>query len=207
MTEQADQETPITPPVDMVAGDTEAPYGRKADGTPRSKPGRRPGQKSGTGTTTRKSASTRATSSPAFTDYKTPILGLMQIPAGALAIAGMQKPVFLADSAAITIHGENIATALDQLAQERPEVAAVLDRVLQVGPYGVLIAAVAPLVLQILANHNVLPGGTMGTGPAPQLVANFVGPEVAEQMARAAQQAPDFSGNGQAENDGAPISG
>jgi hypothetical protein len=143
-----------------------------------------------------------------LTDYKTPILGLMQIPAGALAIAGMQRPVFLADSAAITIHGPNIAEALDQLANERPEVAAVLDRVLQVGPYGVLIAAVAPLALQILANHNVLPGGTLGTIPPPQLVTNFIGPEAAEAMQRAAEQAPDFQDNGQRTgDDGAPIPG
>jgi hypothetical protein len=205
MTEQA-EETP-TPPVDMVAGDTEAPYGRKSDGTPRSKPGRRPGQRTGTGAT-RKTTSTRAASSPAFTDYKTPILGLMQIPAGALAIAGMTRPVFLADSAAITIHGPNIAEALDQLAHERPEVAAALERVLQVGPYGVLIAAVAPLVLQLLANHNVLPGGTMGTVPPPQLVTNFIGPEAAEAMQRAAEEQRDFQENGQrAGDDGATVSG
>lgn len=199
MTENATAaEEVLTPPVGMTGDDPAAPYGRRADGTPRSKPGRRPGQKSGTGTPRRQS--TRATTPPTLTDYKTPILGLMQIPAGALAIAGMQKPVFLADSAAITIHAEPIATALDQLAQERPEVAAVLDRILQVGPYGVLIAAVAPLALQILANHNVLPGGHMGTVPPQQLVVNFIGPEAAEQMQRAA--ARDFTDNGQRERDG-----
>jgi hypothetical protein len=214
MTEQATEPTPI-PPVSMTGDDPEAPYGRMADGSPRKKPGRKPGQTTGTGRPTRQRTSSRATNPPILTDYKTPILGLMQIPAGALAIAGMQRPVFLADSAAITIHAEPIATALDQLAQERPEIAQALNRVLQVGPYGILIAAVAPLVLQILANHNVLPGGTMGTVPPPQLVLNFVGPEAAEAMQRAAaereraaEQAPDFQDNGQrAGDDGTTVAG
>jgi hypothetical protein len=86
----------------------------------------------------------------------------------------MQRPVFAADAAAITIHAPNIASALNQLAQERPEIAAVLERVLQVGPYGVLIAAVAPLALQILANHGALPEGALGTIPQKQLIASFV---------------------------------
>jgi hypothetical protein len=181
------------PPVPMVGDDPEAPYGRKADGTARSRPGRKPGQRSGTG----QSRARTSTKAPALVDYKTPILGLFQIPAGALAIAGMQRPVLLADSAAVTIHAEPIATALDQLAHERPEVAAVLDRILQVGPYGVLIAAVAPLALQLLSNHSILPPGTMGTIPPTQLVANFVGPEAAAKMAE--QQAMrDFENrNGQ----------
>lgn len=192
MTVNADSVSDV-PPVGMVSGDEEAPYGRLSDGTPRRKPGRRPGQKTGTGARAR----TSSRAAPALTDYKTPILGLIQIPAGALAIAGMQRPVLLADSAALTIHGENIATALDQLAQERPEVAAVLNRVLQVGPYGVLIAAVAPLALQLLSNHGVLPAGVMGTVPPAQLVANFVGPEMAARIQAEAEARPDFSDNGQ----------
>jgi hypothetical protein len=192
-----EQETP-TPPVDMVSGDSEAPYGRRADGTPKAKPGRRPGQQTGTGA--RKRTSSRATTQTAPTDYRTPLLGLFQIPAGALAIAGMQRPVFAADAAAITIHAPNIAEALDQLAQERPEIAAVLDRVLQVGPYGVLIAATVPMVLQILANHAVVPAGVMGTVPPETLVANFM-PEVAAAAAREAAE----QGNGSRVNpDGEP---
>jgi hypothetical protein len=104
----------------------------------------------------------------------------------------MQKPVFAADAAAITIHSENIAEALDQLAHERPEIAAVLDRVLQVGPYGVLIAAVAPLALQILANHGAVPAGVMGTIPPGTLIANF--------MPNAGANAPDPTGNGSREH-------
>jgi hypothetical protein len=121
-------------------------------------------------------------------DYRTPIIGLFQIPAGILSIAGMRRPVFAADAAAITIHGPNIADALDKLAQERPEIAAILERVLQVGPYGVLIAAVAPLTLQILANHDALPPGALGTVPPAELVSQFVPPEVREEVERSFAQ-------------------
>lgn len=170
---------PVVTP--LTGEDTEAPYGRKADGTPRQAPGRKPGQRTGTGTTRRRRQPDRV-------DYKTPILGLFQLPAGVLAIAGMQRPVFAADAAAITVHAPNIAQALDDLAHERPEVAAVLDRVLQVGPYGVLIAAVVPLALQVLANHEALPAGALGTIPREQLIASFVPPETRERMAQMAAE-------------------
>lgn len=104
------------------------------------------------------------------TDYRPGIMGMMQLPAGVLAFAGMSKPELAADAAVLTIHGPNVAEALNELAKERPEVAAVLDRVLSVGPYGLLIAAVMPMVLQILANHGVLPSGLLGTVPKEALL-------------------------------------
>jgi hypothetical protein len=99
-------------------------------------------------------------------------------------MVGMRRPEFAADAAAITVHAPPIAGALDDLAQEDPAAAAVLDRILQVGPYGALLAAVAPLVLQVLANHSAIPPGTLGTIPPPQLIASFIPPEVREQMER-----------------------
>jgi len=180
----------VTPPLGMTGTDEEAPYGRKPDGSPRARPGRKPGQTTGTGT--RRTSTRKPTTASPIQDYKTPLLGLFQIPAGALAIAGMQKPVFAADAAAIAIHSENIAEALDQLAHERPEIAAVLDRVLQIGPYGVLIAAVAPLAFQILTNHGAVPVGVMGTIPPGTLIANF--------MPNAGANVPDPTGNGSREH-------
>jgi len=155
---------PVAP---LIGDDPEAPWGRKADGTPRAKPGRRAGSPS---TGPRRSRSKTA----AKVDYETPVKGLLQLPAGMLAFAGMRQPVFAADAAAITIHTPNIARALDELAQERPEVAAVLDRVLQVGPYGVVIAAILPLFIQLFVNHEILPAGIMGTVKPDVLIANFM---------------------------------
>jgi hypothetical protein len=97
-------------------------------------------------------------------DYREGILGLLQLPAAALAFAGMNgKPELLADSTTIAMHAPNIANAVNDLALARPEIAAVLDRVMQVGPYSVLIAAMLPMVLQILTNHGIVPPGLMGT--------------------------------------------
>lgn len=185
-------EDTATPPVvtPFTGEDSEAPYGRRADGTPKAKPGRRPGQASGTGTTRRRKQPDRV-------DYKTPLIGLAQIPAGILAMVGMRKPVFAADAAAITVHAPPIAGALDDLAHEDPAAAAVLERVLQVGPYGAVLAAVAPLVLQLLANHDAIPAGALGTIPPRELIRSFVPPEVREQMAAAEEAA--------AQNGGRPV--
>lgn len=171
-------------PVVGMTGDEEAPYGRRADGTPKRKPGRRAGSSPGT---SRRKAAQRV-------DYKTPLIGLAQIPAGILAMVGMRRPEFAADAAAITVHAPPIAQALDDLAHEDPAAAAVLERVLAVGPYGALLAAVAPLVLQLLANHDAIPPGTLGTIPPRQLIASFVPPEVRQQMEDMQQGEPSDNG-------------
>ena len=161
--------TPTMPPVvePMTGKDDNAPYGRRPDGKPRTRPPsgtRRPAA----------SAKPRPSTATARKDYEQPILGLFQLPAGVLAIAGMQRPVLAADAAAVSVHAPPIASALNDLAHERPEVAAVLDKVLQVGPYGIVLAAVMPLALQLLANHGGIPPGALGTTPPEKLLAQFV---------------------------------
>lgn len=117
------------------------------------------------GTTTRKKKSYG-------TDYREGITGLLQLPAGVLGIVGMQTNnlPLVADAAVIEMHTPAIASALNDLAQERPEVAAVLDRVLKAGPYGAILAAVVPMTVQLLANHNVIKAGMMGTKTPEELL-------------------------------------
>lgn len=105
-------------------------------------------------------------------DYTEAVAGLLQLPAGALAAigAGRDKPEFLADSVVISHYAPAIATAVSDLANDRPEVAAVLDKVLKVGPYGALLAAVMPMTVQILANHKIMPAGIMGTQTAEEVL-------------------------------------
>lgn len=163
--------------------DPEAPYGRRPDGTPRAKPG----PKKSTGPGSSRPAATApprrpggparpATAKKGATDYRPGINGLLQIAAFPLALGGKVRPALALDAAAIQIHGPGIAEALNAIAQERPEVAAALDRVLSVGPYGLLIGAVIPLVAQIATNHKKLPdvvASSMGAIPRDELAADL----------------------------------
>lgn len=85
------------------------------------------------------------------TRYAEGVAGLLQIPAMALTFV---DPV---DGFCVAQHTPGIASAVADLAVERPEVAAALDKILAVGPYGALIGAVLPLAVQIAHNHNVVP--------------------------------------------------
>lgn len=112
----------------------------------------------------RKSAKKTATGG---TDYRPGIEGIFQLVAVPLAFT---SPL---DAWAVGAHSPSIAEALNDLARERPEVAAVLDRILQVGPYGALIGAVLPLAAQIMTNHKKLPAEmakTLGAIPRETLI-------------------------------------
>lgn len=92
-----------------------------------------------------------------------------------------------ADAGAIGMHGPPIAHEVAELAKNNSQVAKGVDLLLQVGPYAGLVAAIMPLVLQLMANHEVIPADKMSG-------ANIVKPEVLEsqiktQMARQAMEA------------------
>jgi hypothetical protein len=72
------------------------------------------------------------------------------------------------DVVAIADHGDNVAQAAALTAAERPEVAAVLDKLSTVGPYSILFGAVAPLITQVLTNHRLLPP-MLGAQPREQM--------------------------------------
>jgi hypothetical protein len=180
--ESADQapefESPLTPPPMMTApaagnADPDAPYGRRADGTPKAKPGRKG---SGAAPAAPRAVSaprprtTAATGRPAArksptgaVDYRPGLNGWLQILSLPLALAGRVRPVLALDAAAVSIHGPGVTDALNTVAQDQPEVAAVLDKIMAVGPYGVLIGAIIPLVAQIGANHGKIPS-SVATG-------------------------------------------
>lgn len=108
-----------------------------------------------------KAATTRRKATKASApNYAEGITGLFQMASfGLMVAAGNHSKELLADSKAVAEHGPGIANALDALAQEKPEVANVLDKILAVGPYGVLLGAIAPLALQIGRNHGApIPG-------------------------------------------------
>lgn len=106
------------------------------------------------------------------TDYTEGVTQLLSMPAAILGVVGSQTNnlPLVADAAVVNHYAPQVATAVNDLAQERPEVAAVLDRVLKAGPYAALIGAVVPMAIQILANHKIIPAGIAGTMTAEQVL-------------------------------------
>lgn len=115
--------------------------------------------------------------------YEEGVAGLLQVPAAVLSFV---NPV---DGFCVAQHTPPIAKAVADLATERPEVAAALDRVLAVGPYGALIGAVLPLVVQIAHNHGMVPepmAKAMGVAPRKDIERHLklVAETVVEETAR-----------------------
>jgi hypothetical protein len=68
-----------------------------------------------------------------------------------------------ADAGAIGMYWDGIAQQTAELAETNVWVAKVADTLIQAGPLAGLVAAVAPLALQIMANHNVVDPGSVAS--------------------------------------------
>jgi hypothetical protein len=143
------------------------PYGRRADGSPRSRPGPK---SSGSAPRPVSAPRPRKTTRPAAAkktnepDYRAGIMGLLQIPAMGLTMFGRQSknPALQADGYALAMHAPGLAEALNETAKAQPAVARALESIMKAGPYGAIIGAMVPLVMQLAANHGVM-------NPAPQM--------------------------------------
>jgi hypothetical protein len=178
---------PVPPPPDPVEDatpDPEAPYGRKADGTPKRAAGRP--RKSATGRAPR--VRTRKVAGGARPSVAPPSSGKARTPRsatpdyagalrGALQTVGIPlalNPATMPDAAALAVHGPALCDAVGELAKEHAAVAAVLDRLLAVGPVGVVLGAAVPLFAQVAVNHGVIPlqlGRRLGAMDPAELVA------------------------------------
>jgi hypothetical protein len=98
------------------------------------------------------------------------------------AMAAGQLP----DAGAIGMHWPNISHEAAQIAETDEKMAGILDKLLEVGPYGNLIVVVLPFIAQILVNHGVLK-------PEQMAGANVVHPDslAAQVRAHMARQAMD----------------
>lgn len=161
-------------------GTPKAPYGLKADGQPKKLPGR-----PNTAFPKAPPAKKPGAAKKGAVNYIPGLLGLGQIPAMGLAVAGMRSPACAADAAVVAVHLPALAAALNEVAQEQPALAAVLDRVLQVGPYGLVLAAALPMFMQIGTNHGLIPAGMGGTVKKEVILAQLA----AEQREDEAEQA------------------
>lgn len=119
----------------------------------------------------RKTTGSRTAVAPAKpVDYRSPVEkrteglnGLGQLAQGLLLMTGQY-----ADAAAVGMHLGGIATEVAKIADSNETVAKPVDFLIEVGPYGALIQATVPFVLQILANHKVIKADAlMGSNVVP----------------------------------------
>ena len=84
--------------------------------------------------------------------------GIVQMVAIPLAVAGQKNVALQRDAAALTLYSPGLIEAINETAKTDERLAALLDKILAVGPYGLIFAAAMPLILQILVNHGAMPG-------------------------------------------------
>ncbi len=176
-----------TVPISTPPADPEAPWGRRVDGTPKAKPGAKAGPKTAS-SGPRKVAAPKSRPPGAASkkadgpDYRAALVGLMALPVGIASMGARlvkderKRKAIQLDALTVKIHGPAVAEALNNTAKTNAKVAAALDHVVSVGPYGEIIAAVAPIVLQCLANHGAIePNPEIGIMTPEQVVAVAVG--------------------------------
>lgn len=82
---------------------------------------------------------------------------------GQLAQAGLIMTGQFADAGAVGLHFGRIASEVVSLAETDTRVAAVIEPLLNIGPYAALVTAMLPLAMQILVNHGKAKPGALGT--------------------------------------------
>lgn len=113
------------------------------------------------------------------------LLGLGQLGQGICLMVGLY-----ADAAAIGQHFPPVAKELANVADTADIVAKPIDFLIEIGPYGALVAAAVPLALQIMANHGMIDATKMvGQGIVPpQVLESQMRAEVARMQAVAMRQ-------------------
>lgn len=152
----------VPEPDEVGPVDPAAPYGRRVDGTPKAKPGRPlKARRNAAGPKVpappaRSRAKAKSSASDPAKAYTATVAGLLQPIALALSLAGQQtnSPVLVADACAVTEATPGLSAAVGQLAADDDRIGALIDRIAKIGPYGALIGAITPLVLQVAANHG-----------------------------------------------------
>jgi hypothetical protein len=146
----------------------EAPWGFKSDGTPYQRDPSRYKKRGGRSKapTTKRATAPTATARPKPTGkrkaYKEDAAGLLQIAQIPLAVLARvtKNPTFTVDLIAIEKHSDGLTTAIAELAEKNDKVAEALNKLAVAGPYGALVAAITPLVMQLATNHGIPMPGT-----------------------------------------------
>jgi len=190
-----------TPPGTKV-DDATAPYGFTRENAPRAKPGRKPGQKTGTGRAAAKTAPApprKAIPVPkppapkkTTVDYRPALMNIGGELIGSAALWGLMKDnmVMLSDAAAVGNAFPAIVDGVNTAADKWPLVASILDKFLPLAEFGKSGGSVVIMMAQIAVNHGKIPPGMVpGTATPDRLVSSFIGrqmlenPEFAEAIA------------------------
>lgn len=92
---------------------------------------------------------------------------------GQLAQVPLMATKQFADAGAIAAYWPKVSEEVAKLAETQPQIAHIIDPLMQVGPYAGLIAAVLPLIMQIGVNHGRVAPGALGTVPASSLASQI----------------------------------
>lgn len=155
--------TPSETPVSVPDGDADAPFGRRADGTPKKGPGGRPA-----GKVFRKRATSRATSRPASpsrakkpntprskpVNYTKTATEVVQLAAGLVGMVPAQA--FKLDALMLHMRAEEIAECVNESAQELAWLGGLLDKYTQVTPWAKPAMLGASLLMQVAVNHGLI---------------------------------------------------
>jgi len=126
----------------------DAPWGYKKDGTPYKRDPKR--------YATRSANQAKKVPGDEVPNRAQKVYELLTIPIGVTAVTAQAtaSKALLADAIVAGKSAPAIATAVADVARDNERFAEIVDRITSTGPYAALFGAVAPLALQIAANHS-----------------------------------------------------
>jgi hypothetical protein len=152
-----------TDTLDAVSRETddEAPFGYKPNGQPYKRDpasyASRTRKGDGAQGPTRRKTPNRPASGPTQTKARAKaVFDALTIPVSGLAMAGkaLGNKALVADAITLGHAVPAIATTVAEVADQDERIAAIVDKLVQTGPYAALVTALVPVALQIAANHN-----------------------------------------------------
>jgi hypothetical protein len=174
MTDTIAADAPLQPAEhDPLSPDPTAPYGRTDDGVLLDRNGKRapygltksglrkdhPPRKRKPPTPGQKAHRAQPSGRTITTKRRTGLVQLTDMPKGILLGLGYKtgNEAMLADAVTIDMHAAPVCDAVAQLAEDNDRLAAVIDRLVEVGPMAQLGMVVGAMVAQLARNHGALP--------------------------------------------------